>query len=549
MTQRFLKPLVQAFDNSGSLVSEARLRFFESGTTTPVDVYQDVDTTNPFSGGNEVDANTDGLFPDIYLRDGEYKVELLPKTGSTPIWTADPVNPLRDVSLGGRVNVKTLGARGNGSTDDTVAVKAAQILAYDLGAELYFPPGTYNVSETFYLKPNERWAGAGHELSVIRWTTALASGLDADPGTIDPPPQGQNRKIFGGRLDGLGFNGNDLVDKVFFMQAFDSWSVISCEFNKGIEAGVLLFGLRDAQGDNAPGDANFNYFEDCRFINTGRSDPPPVAVSSGAKLTGTDNAVQDDTARANTNVFVRCRFANNKDYGLWVERGSGTRVFGGTMTNSGLDGLRTDWFGGFYAITVEANDRYGVNLTDTGNTENNFVHFHSGGSNAQGNLSDLTDKNFVLGNRIYLPLPPTTALVERTTNQNIANNQWLTVDWQSQILDFGGFYDAVDPANSDRFIIPDDVGYVRVTAGVEFETNATGPRSIRIRKNGGSPPGEGRVSVLAASGEATVLNVSTAIIPVSKNDWITLEARQESGGPLDILSTNRTWLSIEGIAR
>lgn len=73
------------------------------------------------------------------------------------------------------VNVKDFGAVGNGTTDDTVAIKAAVAA----GGTVYFPPGTYRVSGTSTILPSgTRVYGAGSARSIIRpngmtsWTAA-----------------------------------------------------------------------------------------------------------------------------------------------------------------------------------------------------------------------------------------------------------------------------------------------------------------------------------------------------------------------------------------
>lgn len=49
------------------------------------------------------------------------------------------------------VNVKDLGAKGDGSTDDTAAIQAAVDVILEAGGTVYFPEGTYRTRNTIYV--------------------------------------------------------------------------------------------------------------------------------------------------------------------------------------------------------------------------------------------------------------------------------------------------------------------------------------------------------------------------------------------------------------
>lgn len=71
----------------------------------------------------------------------------------------------------GVVNVKTLGAVGDGITDDWAVLQAA-ITANE---KLFFPPGTYQVSKTLDLRPDSKLIGSYHVFSRIRAISTLAN--------------------------------------------------------------------------------------------------------------------------------------------------------------------------------------------------------------------------------------------------------------------------------------------------------------------------------------------------------------------------------------
>ena len=71
------------------------------------------------------------------------------------------------------VNVKSYGATGNGSTDDTSAINAA----YAASNEVYFPPGTYKYTGQLVLGAGKKMFGCGANISIL--TIATTSGTAA----------------------------------------------------------------------------------------------------------------------------------------------------------------------------------------------------------------------------------------------------------------------------------------------------------------------------------------------------------------------------------
>jgi len=75
------------------------------------------------------------------------------------------------------VNVKEHGAAGNGSTDDTAAIRKALGAARRLErGSLLFPPGTYMISKGFEASSNLRWMGAGKDKTVLRAARGFPPG-------------------------------------------------------------------------------------------------------------------------------------------------------------------------------------------------------------------------------------------------------------------------------------------------------------------------------------------------------------------------------------
>lgn len=116
MAALFSNPFPQFFSSTPTAYSGGVLRFYASGTSTPLAVYSDSGLSS--SLGTFVTLNSAGRADNaIYLSDLAYKVVLEYPSG-TPIWTADPVRG-RDSSL----IVKTLAGSGtpNGALAGTAA--------------------------------------------------------------------------------------------------------------------------------------------------------------------------------------------------------------------------------------------------------------------------------------------------------------------------------------------------------------------------------------------------------------------------------------------
>ena len=87
--ERFAPPRTTALDSNGDPLSGAKLNFYTTGTSTPLDTYSDDALTTP--NANPVVADSAGRFGEIFLQALEYKV-VLTDADDVTIWTADPVD-------------------------------------------------------------------------------------------------------------------------------------------------------------------------------------------------------------------------------------------------------------------------------------------------------------------------------------------------------------------------------------------------------------------------------------------------------------------------
>ncbi len=101
------------------------------------------------------------------------------------------------------INVKAYGAQGNGVSDDTTAIVAANAAATAQGGgSVYWPAGTYRVTTAIALPANVTWVGSGGLSSKL----AIDSGVGAGAVTLPAAPAGSGAAIVGmwvGAINGV----------------------------------------------------------------------------------------------------------------------------------------------------------------------------------------------------------------------------------------------------------------------------------------------------------------------------------------------------------
>lgn len=103
------------------------------------------------------------------------------------------------------INVKDYGATGDGSTDDTTSIQSA-IDASPNGSTIYFPKGTYIVSDTINLKKSRRYIGSNRELTVIKQKDgANLDAVLASETWLSSSSTSSDNPIY---IENLGINGN-----------------------------------------------------------------------------------------------------------------------------------------------------------------------------------------------------------------------------------------------------------------------------------------------------------------------------------------------------
>ena len=124
----------------------------------------------------------------------------------------------------------------------------------------------------------------------------------------------------------------------------------------------------------------------------------------------------------------------------------------------------------------------------------------------------------------------------RGTVQSIPHNVGTAVDLTGEDYDTDAYHDTV--TNINRLTIP--AGFASavyaVTASVQFTANATGMRTINIRKNGANlSRGAGTMKQNAPAGGVAQI-IASADITLVAGDYVDITVTQTSGAALDLVS-------------
>lgn len=152
MSQRFVLPLAQPLDTNGAVMAGAKLYFYETGTTTPLDTYSDSGLS--VANANPVVADANGLFDDIFLLSQNYKV-ILKTSADVTLWTADPVSTGSSVvddtspQLGGTLDTNSHQIRWSKGAD----VASANALTLGTDGNYFDITGTTAITSIATLSP------------------------------------------------------------------------------------------------------------------------------------------------------------------------------------------------------------------------------------------------------------------------------------------------------------------------------------------------------------------------------------------------------------
>ncbi|CAK0740475.1 hypothetical protein CCP3SC1_1200008 [Gammaproteobacteria bacterium] len=128
------------------------------------------------------------------------------------------------------------------------------------------------------------------------------------------------------------------------------------------------------------------------------------------------------------------------------------------------------------------------------------------------------------------------------TSQTIPNNTETVVTWSGERYSGGfGIWSAGTPT---RVNVPSGARRVRVSAGTSWDASSDGQFVARIRSNSGANWAKDNRYGTASNGSGSATLI-TPIIDVSSITYFELYLIQVTGGNLDLLATNATYLTLE----
>lgn len=172
--------------------------------------------------------------------------------------------------FGDYISVKDFGATGDGVTNDTAAIQTADTQARALGTALWFPGGTYMVSQ-LVLHTGSNWIGAGRDATIIKQiagsNTDLIYGYNSNANWGDTTPVDFAN---GFTLRSLTLDGNKALNSSGSgIAAFASRPIIQDVFIKN----CADYGMRTEYADAAAGLDTFameGFFSNIKIDTVGK---------------------------------------------------------------------------------------------------------------------------------------------------------------------------------------------------------------------------------------------------------------------------------------
>ena len=248
-----------------------------------------VDTKRVYIGNGGTDApqieNIELLTASSDLLDSAdtytYKGAAAGYNATTGTTAASPITRTMQQKFDDAASVKDFGATGDGTTDDTAAINRALFQLFsratntEIRRALFFPAGTYIVTDVLKIPTFAKLVGDGHNSSIIKGT---ASGADCVAMTSDAVQQIDGSVGSGGAA----LPGNVQIDGLTFLAGVDT---------------VDAFVVNQAQTVT---------FSNCRFQGF------QTSVPSGVGNSATAIKLESSTTRETEHVhFVGCLFTRS----------------------------------------------------------------------------------------------------------------------------------------------------------------------------------------------------------------------------------------------
>lgn len=229
-----------------------------------------------------------------------YKGEAGGYTVQTGPTASDPVTRTLQAVFDDYASIKDFGAVGDGLTDDTAAINRAFYQLYcreplntQTRRSLFFPAGTYLVTDTLLIPPFARLIGEGANSSVIVLDSGSAAGYVAR--TTDSLQQtganiGNNEAVVPQlvEINDMAFVTEKKVSNIFLLESVTQVSVQNCNFTGPYTTADINTSFADASCVSFSGLTSNVTFDRCRFSNmvyaVNTNEPVQGAVFSNSKF-------------------------------------------------------------------------------------------------------------------------------------------------------------------------------------------------------------------------------------------------------------------------
>ena len=259
-------------------------------------------------------------------------------TGSSVL---DPVTRSYQGKFDDFVSIRDFGATGDGVTDDTVSINRALQQIYKTGynetqplarRKIYFPGGTYLVSDTLLIPPYAKLVGDGISSTVIQQTQGnkfLANTSDSK--FQSGSSLGTNSAVLPNdiEIDGIRFfNSNtNLIKSILLIDSASNISIKNSSFVGNTSSGVSpgYYPNLVAITSSTRSSSLIN-FENCKFLRAGYA----ISVeSTSVTSVRVNNSVFDQVANAAVNLGGSKHFVSVGNY-----YGNVTSIIQGTGTSN-----------------------------------------------------------------------------------------------------------------------------------------------------------------------------------------------------------------------
>ena len=336
-----------------------------------------VDTKRVYIGNGGTDAprieNIELLTASSDLLDSAdtytYKGAAAGYNATTGINASTPVTRTMQQKFDEVASVKDFGAKGDGNTDDTAAINRALFQLFsratntEIRRALFFPAGTYIVTNILKIPPFAKLIGDGHNSSIIKATSAA---VDCIAQTADSLQQ----------VDGsVGSSSATLPGNVHI-------------------DGLTFWASVDTVDGFVVNQAHTVTFSNCRFQGYNTSNPTGVGNSQAAMK------IESSTTRETEHVhFVGCVFTL-ANFGVVADHDMSSITFSGCDFESAFKGLKIGE--GRTGVAPSVDGPRGVKVTNSlfDNIYNHAIHgyYGPGLTSAFNTFLDCANNNLGVGN-------------------------------------------------------------------------------------------------------------------------------------------------------